>query len=89
MKRVIPSYKNLVDVLQDAIDQEHDASQYYSEAAELAEDPELRKFLEELALMEGEHHRMLKEKLDSLRADQQVMDGILSSYGDSETESKE
>lgn len=86
MKRVIPSYKNLVDVLQDAIDQEHDASQYYSEAAELAEDPELRKFLKELAVMEEEHQRMLTEKLESMKADQRVMNGILSSYGDTGNE---
>lgn len=86
MKRVIPSYKRLIDILQDAADQESDAAQFYAEAAELAEDPELKKFLIDLAEMEEDHHRMLKEKLESLKADQRVMDGILSSYGDGDEE---
>ncbi len=86
MKRIIPSYKNLVDILQDAIDQEHDASQFYAEAAELAQEPEVKEFLMELAKMEEDHHRLLKEKLESLKADQRIMDGILSSYGESEEE---
>ena len=88
MKRVIPSYKNLVDILQDAIDQESDASRYYAEAAELAEEPELKKFLEELAQMEDDHYRMLVEHLEKLKADQRVMNGILSSYGDTEEDEK-
>ncbi|MAT40137.1 MAG: hypothetical protein CL946_11095 [Ectothiorhodospiraceae bacterium] len=89
MKRVIPTYKNLVDIIQDAADQESDAAQYYREAAELAEDQELRKFLLDLADMEDDHHRMLVEKLEQLKAEKTVMDGILSSYGDSEEEEDE
>jgi rubrerythrin len=84
MKRIIPTYKNLVDILQDAIDQEHDASEYYTEAAELAQDPDVKQFLMDLARMEEDHHRMLIDKLESLKADQQVMDGILASYSDPE-----
>lgn len=84
MKRIIPSYKNLVDILQDAIDQEHDAAQYYAEAAEMSQEPEVKEFLLELAKMEEDHHRLLVEKLESLKADQRIMNGILSSYGDTE-----
>lgn len=84
MKRVIPTYKNLVDILQDAADQERDASDYYAEAAELAQDPDVKEFLMDLAKMEEDHHRMLIEKLESLKADQGVMDGILASYSDPE-----
>ena len=84
MRRIIPSYKNLVDILQDAIDQEHDAAQYYREAAELAQEPEVKEFLMDLARMEEDHYRLLVEKLESLKADKRVMDGILSSYGDTE-----
>lgn len=80
MKRVIPAYKTLVDVLQDAIDKENDAEQFYSEASELAQTPEVKQFLLELAAMERQHFLMLAEKLEELKADQRVMNGILSSY---------
>jgi rubrerythrin len=80
MKRVIPAYKTLVDVLQDAIDKEADAEQFYAEASELAQTPEVKRFLLELAEMERQHFVMLSEKLEELKADRQVMDGILSSY---------
>jgi rubrerythrin len=80
MKRVIPAYKNLVDVLQDAIDKEADAEQFYTEASEMAQTPEVRQFLLELAAMERQHFVMLSEKLEEMKADRQVMDGILSSY---------
>lgn len=80
MKRIIPAYKTLVDVLQDAIDKEADAEQFYAEAAELAQTPEVRQFLLELGAMERQHFVMLSEKLEELKADQTVMNGILSSY---------
>ena len=81
MKRVIPEYKTLAEVLQDAIDKESDAEEFYREAAEMAPSTEVRAFLLEMAVMEREHFDMLTRQLASLRADQQVMNGILSSYG--------
>ena len=81
MQRVIPEYKTLVEVLQDAIDKESDAGEFYREAAEMAQSTDVRNFLLEMAAMEQEHFDMLTRKLASLRADQQVMNGILSSYG--------
>jgi rubrerythrin len=86
MKRVIPAYKTLVDILQDAIDKENDAEQYYTEAAELAQNAEVREFLLDMARMEKEHALMLARRLDSLRADQTVIDGILSSYDEEPAE---
>lgn len=86
MKRVIPAYKTLVDILQDAIDKENDAEQYYTEAAELAQNAEVREFLLDMANMEKEHALMLARRLDSLRADQTVIDGILSSYDEEPAE---
>jgi rubrerythrin len=80
MKRVIPAYKNLVDVLQDAIDKEADAEQFYAEASELAPEPEVKQFLLELAAMERQHFLLLSEKLEVLQAGRTVMNGILSSY---------
>ncbi len=86
MKRVIPAYKTLVDILQDAIDKENDAEQFYTEAAELAQNAEVREFLLDMARMEKEHALMLARRLDSLRADQTVIDGILSSYDEEPAE---
>lgn len=86
MKRVIPAYKTLVDILQDAIDKENDAEQFYTEAAELAQNAEVRDFLLDMAKMEKEHALMLSRRLDSLRADQTVIDGIMSSYDEEPAE---
>ncbi len=86
MKRVIPAYKSLVDILQDAIDKENDAEQFYTEAAELAQNAEVKEFLLDMAAMEKEHALMLARRLDSLRADQTVIDGILSSYDEKPAE---
>ena len=82
MKRVIPEYKTLVDILQDAVDKERDAERYYLEAAGVAQDEKVKRFLVELAEMEKEHAVRLGQMLDQIRADQTVIDGILSSYGD-------
>jgi len=83
MKRVIPAYRNLTEILQDAIDKERDAEEFYREAAELAPSTEVRDFLLNLASMERDHFDMLSKTLESLNADRQVMDGILSSYDES------
>ena len=82
MKRVIPEYKNLVDIIQDAIDKEGDAEEYYRQAAERAHTAEVKDFLLGLARMEKEHHDQLAAMLEKLRAEKTVMDGILSSYGE-------
>ncbi len=88
MKRVIPAYKTLVEVLQDALDKEKDAVSFYREAAEMADEGDIRAFLLQLAEMESEHAGMIQQRLDSLQSDKRVMDGILSSYGeDSEDDS--
>ena len=84
MKRIIPSYKNLADVLQDAVDKERDAAQYYREAADLALEPEVKEFLRELAEMESQHFKMLKSRLETLQANGRIMTGILSSFGEEE-----
>ena len=89
MKRVIPEYKSLVDILQDAVGKERDAERYYREAADMAQDERVKHFLNELADMEKEHAVRLDQMLEQLRADQTVMDGILSSFGDKEEKDTE
>ena len=82
MKRVIPEYSSLEDILQDAIDKEIDAKQFYTEAAGLAQAAEVKDFLLGMAEMEQGHADMLARKLESLKSDKTVMDGILSSFND-------
>ncbi|NOY05847.1 MAG: hypothetical protein GXO82_04330 [Chlorobi bacterium] len=82
MKRVIPAYRNLSDILQDACDKESDAEQFYREAADMALDPGIRSFLLRLADMEKDHYHMLRTRLEKLKAEQSAMAGIISSYCD-------
>ncbi|MBR9977480.1 MAG: hypothetical protein KFH87_05280 [Bacteroidetes bacterium] len=80
MKRVIPEYSSLVDIIEDAIIKEKDAWRFYTEAAEMAPTDDIREFLLEMAAMEKEHVTLLTNKLETLRSDNTVMEGILSSY---------
>lgn len=89
MKRVIPEYTSLEDILQDAIDKENDAREFYLEAAKLAQAAGIRDFLLEMAEMEQGHADLLARKLESVRSDQTVMDGILSSFNDDPEQDKE
>lgn len=82
MKRVIPEYSTLEDIIQDAIDKEKDAFRFYTEAAAMAQTEDVRVFLLEMAAMEKEHADMLARKLESIQSDMTVMDGILSSFDD-------
>ncbi|MDX9759011.1 MAG: ferritin family protein [Bacteroidota bacterium] len=82
MKRVIPEYTSLEDIIQDAIDKEKDAHRFYTEAAEQAQTADIREFLLEMAEMEKGHAELLARKLESVRSDQAVFDGILSSFDD-------
>jgi len=82
MKRVIPAYRSLMDILQDACDKESDAEQFYREAADMALEPGVRAFLLRLAEMEKDHYHLLRNRLEKLKADQSAMAGIMSSYSD-------
>jgi rubrerythrin len=80
VKRIIPEYTALVDIIQDALDKEKDAQAYYLEAADMAQAAEIRDFLLEMAAMEKEHVDLLTRKLEALRSNQIAMNGILSSF---------
>ena len=82
MKRVIPEYTTLIDIIQDAIDKEKDAQAFYLEAADMAVATDVRDFLLEMAEMERNHAELLSRKLEALKSDQVVLDGILSSFED-------
>ncbi|MCZ7555402.1 MAG: hypothetical protein M5R41_03230 [Bacteroidia bacterium] len=82
MKRIIPEYTALIDIIQDALDKEKDAQAFYLEAADMAQAAEVRDFLLEMAEMERSHTELLSRKLEALKSNQVVMDGILSSFED-------
>lgn len=82
MKRVIPEYTSLEDIIQDAIDKENDAFRFYTEAAQHAQTPDIRDFLLTMAEMEKGHAELLARKLESFMSDQTVIEGILSSFND-------
>jgi rubrerythrin len=84
MNRDVPEYKSLLDILQDAVNEELEAERFYTAAADLATSDDIRSFLLELADMERDHAVQLGRRLESLQADQTILDGIRASYGEGE-----
>ena len=58
--------RSMEEILRTAIEREADSYEYYYGAALEAAEPELRDFLLELAGMEQEHSRRLREELEKL-----------------------
>ncbi len=73
--------KNIIlEILKTAIEREKDSFDYYYSASLKACEPQVQKFLLELAEMEKEHRRLLEEKLKEIEAQISVTDGIRSSF---------
>lgn len=58
---------DVIKLIEDAIAAEQEAVETYQRGAELAEDPEMRTFFEQLVGWEQEHERILKERLATLK----------------------
>jgi rubrerythrin len=58
--------RSMEEILRTALEREADSYEYYYGAALEASDPELRDFLLDLAGMEQEHARRLREELEKL-----------------------
>ena len=58
--------RSMEDILRTAIEREADSYDYYHDAAEATDDPDLKRFLLGLADMEKEHSRRLKEELEKI-----------------------
>jgi len=58
--------RSMEEILRTAIEREADSYDYYHDAAMQASDAGLRDFLQELADMEKEHSRRLREELEKL-----------------------
>lgn len=82
MLKPIKEYSSLEEVLIDAIAEEEYAEYWYTQAAELIPDPELRSTLITLAAMEADHALQLKNCLGLAKAQQLVNEGIMSSFGE-------
>lgn len=58
---------DVIRLIEDAITAEQEAVKTYKQGAELAEDPEMRTFFEQLVSWEEEHERILKDRLATLK----------------------
>ncbi|OFV88241.1 MAG: hypothetical protein A2V74_02305 [Acidobacteria bacterium RBG_16_70_10] len=58
------TWRSIVEVLRTAIEREGDSFDYYYDAAQRTDDPELKRFLLDLAEMEKDHARRLREELE-------------------------
>ncbi len=75
-----PSFSSAEEILQYAIDEEKDAYDFYMKASEQITDPDLKRFLVDLARFELGHHEILKRKLEECRANEFCLESIQSSF---------
>jgi rubrerythrin len=73
--------REIFRILEDAIRDEDRAHDQYEEAARHTEDPCVRKVLLDLAAMEHQHHVLLENTLNELRAVTELQDEINEAYG--------
>lgn len=72
----LSTQRELFKILEDAIQREDDAHDIYAHAAEHTDDPTVKEFLMNLAAMEHEHHVLLENKLNELKAVAELQDEI-------------
>jgi rubrerythrin len=76
----LSTQRQLFRILEDAIKREDEAVDIYTEAATHTDDPHVREFLNKLAGMEREHHVLLEQKLDELKAVAELQDEINEAF---------
>lgn len=59
--------EEVLRAVEEAIEDEKNAQKRYREAAERAQEPEVRLFFEQLLRDEEEHERLLRDRLKTLR----------------------
>lgn len=82
MLKPINKYESVKDILVDAIAEEEYAEYWYTQAAELTPDPNLKSTLITLAAMEADHALQLKNCLELAKVQQSVNEGIMASFGE-------
>jgi rubrerythrin len=76
----LSTQRELFRILEEAIKDEDEARDTYAEAANHTDDPEVKAFLMELAAMEQQHHVLLENKLNELKAVAEIQDEICEAY---------
>ncbi|MFQ6607485.1 MAG: ferritin family protein [Fidelibacterota bacterium] len=76
----ITNFSSAEEILQYAISEEQDAYNFYMKVSKQISDPDLKRFLVDLARFEQEHYEILKRKLDECRANEFCLGGIQSSF---------
>jgi rubrerythrin len=72
--------RELFRILEEAIRDEDRARDTYAQAMLLTDDPCVKELLMQLAVMEQEHHILLENKLNELKAVAEIQDGINEAY---------
>ncbi len=81
-REVIPAYKSLPEILEEAIRHEEESQAYYLAAAERAGNPDLQRFLRHLAQEELIHKQQLQEQLERVRSENAMVNDLLYAFGE-------
>ena len=81
-KGIIPDFKSLEEILEEAILHEQESHDYYLEAAERTRNADLKRFLQHLAEVELQHKTDLQEKLEMVRNEQALVNDLLYAFGE-------
>ncbi len=81
-KGVIPDYKSLPEILEEAIRHEEESHAYYLAAAGRTRNPDLQRFLRHLAQQEVTHKQQLQEQLDLVRSENAMVNDLLYAFGE-------
>ena len=82
IKEVIPDYKSLPEILEEAIQHEEESNAFYLAAAERTQNPELQRFLRHLAAVELDHKQQLHEQLEMVRSENAMVNDLLYAFGE-------
>lgn len=76
----LTTQRELFGILEDAIKHEDEAHDTYAEAAKLTDNPHAKELLLKLAAMEQEHHVLLENMLNEMKAVAELQDEINEAY---------
>jgi rubrerythrin len=79
---IIPEFKSLVEILEEAVTHEQESHDFYLEAAKRTQDPDLQRFLRHLAEVELTHKADLEERLEIIRTGQDMVNDLIYAFGD-------
>jgi len=80
MLKPIPDYGSVEEIIQDAIKEEQSAEQWYRQAADRMQSPEMKEVLMGLAAMEAEHAATLAGCLEQYRREREMCRALMRSF---------